>query len=162
MDTLPHHVPQRQCTKCRHWLPSHAFSPSYTPRKQSWCKNCINAHKRATRTPLSMRDEKLRRKYGITIKQYDRMLQSQSGVCAVCKAPETRREGRSKRGGICHLAVDHDHKTGRPRALLCHACNVSLGQLHEDPQRIKALLSYAEWCQTLEEPIKIIQLRLVD
>jgi hypothetical protein len=41
------------------------------------------------------------------------------------------------------MAVDHDHKTNKVRALLCHACNVSLGAMEEDPKRIEALLNYA-------------------
>jgi hypothetical protein len=53
---------------------------------------------------------------GFTAEDYDRLLAAQGGGCAICKAPpKTRR-----------LHVDHDHKTGAVRGLLCHRCNRGL------------------------------------
>jgi len=63
------------------------------------------------------------------------MLAEQDNGCAVCGGVNS--SGR-------RLAVDHDHETGRVRALLCHGCNVALGLVAEDPQRVYALASYAE------------------
>lgn len=66
-------------------------------------------------------------RYGITSEQYNEMLSLQNGLCALCKQKEYVRStdgtGSSKR-----LAVDHDHNTGKIRGLLCHSCNVALGQ----------------------------------
>jgi hypothetical protein len=93
--------------------------------------------------------------------QYDQMFEEQNGVCKVCKQPETRKRPWSKNGEINPLAVDHDHKTGEVRALLCSHCNTSLGKLDEDPVRIRALADYADWCQTREPSRKIIQLPLI-
>jgi len=57
-----------------------------------------------------------RAKLGLTIEQYDAMLASQGGGCAICGAtPKTRR-----------LDTDHDHRTGQIRGLLCHRCNRAL------------------------------------
>jgi hypothetical protein len=56
---------------------------------------------------------RLRRTYGITAEQYEQMLAGQGGVCAICGTPP-----KSKR-----LHVDHDHKTGLVRGLLCWICN---------------------------------------
>jgi hypothetical protein len=76
------------------------------------------------------RSEHYRRKYlkqyGLTIKEYDRMLEEQKGVCAICGQPETF---VTKHGKPCRLAVDHDHTTGKVRALLCGVCNKRLGHL---------------------------------
>jgi hypothetical protein len=59
----------------------------------------------------------LRRKFNLTIEQYEEMLNKQHGVCLICgKPPKDRR-----------LAVDHDHKTGKIRGLLCGICNRHLG-----------------------------------
>lgn len=61
----------------------------------------------------------LLRDFGITAKQYDEMLSSQSGQCALC---ETSTPGGK---GVFH--VDHCHHTGSVRKLLCHSCNTGLG-----------------------------------
>ena len=52
-------------------------------------------------------------KYGISIEQYEKALDQQKGVCKICGRPPKR----------LRLAVDHDHKTGRVRGLLCMRCN---------------------------------------
>jgi hypothetical protein len=88
------------------------------------------------------------------------MLAEQGDVCAVCNMPETHIDRRS--GNIRELCVDHDHKTGEVRALLCSACNVALGRLNEDPARIRALADYAEWCRNHKPSQKIVQLKLID
>lgn len=100
----------------------------------------------------------MRYAFGMTMHQYKKMLEEQGGVCAVCKKSETR---RTKGGAICPLCIDHDHKTGDVRALLCNACNTALGVLGEDPEHIRALASYAEWCQVREPSAKITQLPLI-
>jgi hypothetical protein len=61
--------------------------------------------------------------YGITVADFDRMLAAQGGRCAVC--------GSDKPGGRwARFAVDHCHKTGKVRGLLCTHCNVLVGR-HE-------------------------------
>lgn len=71
-----------------------------------------------------------RRGFGITLAEYDKLYEEQSGVCAICREPETT---LSRTGGtVRRLAVDHDHKTGRVRGLLCHRCNVFLERLEQD------------------------------
>ena len=66
-------------------------------------------------------------KYGITIEDYDRMLQEQNGKCKLCNKEEHVR-GTSPDKKPKRLAVDHCHTTGKVRGLLCHNCNVMLGQ----------------------------------
>jgi hypothetical protein len=59
------------------------------------------------------RASSLKRRYGITPEQYQKMLDRQGGICAICgRPPKTLR-----------LSVDHDHRTGRVRGLLCYQCN---------------------------------------
>ena len=162
-NTLRDDTPNKRCSKCTRWLPFSAFGPLKTCRDglNSWCKECKRELRRKSTTPQEMRKETLR-KFGMTPQQYDRILEEQGGVCAVCKQPETRCSSRSKTGQIDRLAVDHDHATGDARALLCHRCNVSLGMMDEDPEYIRALAEYAEWCKTREQSVQIIQLRLME
>lgn len=80
-------------------------------------------------------DRALVKAYGITLDQYNQMLNAQNSVCAVCLYKET-----SKRN--TRLCVDHDHKTGKIRGLLCNRCNRSLGLLQDSPNVIKSLLEY--------------------
>ena len=64
----------------------------------------------------------LKHKYNITLEQYDRMFESQNGVCAICDLADVT--GR-------RLAVDHNHKTGKVRSLLCYKCNTRLGVIED-------------------------------
>lgn len=85
----------------------------------------------------SVRDRELLRLYGITLERYERMLDAQGGVCAICKLPETAKHARN-------LAVDHDHDTGAIRALLCMRCNTVLGVLRDSPELAERLAEYLE------------------
>ena len=101
------------------------------------CARELSRARHAANPELSRRNQR-RHNYGIT-DEYDRLFEQQEGKCAICRQPEPQMwKGRRK-----NLAVDHDHKTGRVRALLCSECNTAYGLLHEDPQRIRLLLDYA-------------------
>jgi Recombination endonuclease VII len=76
-------------------------------------------------TPSFMRARNLEREYGLSVEEYDVLLEVQNGVCAICKRPERRINNKSKK--LQALSVDHDHNTGRIRGLLCNNCNWGLG-----------------------------------
>jgi len=76
--------------------------------------------------------------YGITLDDYNKMLEAQNGVCAICGQKETR---KSKYNDYT-LSVDHDHKTGKVRGLLCHGCNNCLGTLKEDIEIFQNAINY--------------------
>jgi hypothetical protein len=77
--------------------------------------------------PTYERDRYYRRKYGIGPEHYDMMLNAQEGVCAICSQKETAID--VKTGQIKRLAIDHDHKTGDIRGLLCGVCNRMIAQI---------------------------------
>jgi hypothetical protein len=81
-------------------------------------------------------------KYGLTLDQYNALLSAQSGVCAICANPETARDHRHSR--VRSLVVDHCHKSGRVRGLLCGACNVGLGKLRDSADVLRAAIAYLE------------------
>jgi len=68
------------------------------------------------------RDRQYRKRYGITLADYERMLQKQGGKCAICAATSGGRKQQA-------FAVDHDHSTGAVRGLLCIKCNARIGWL---------------------------------
>lgn len=83
----------------------------------------------------------LMRKYGISRGQYDVMLKEQGGVCKICQSPPT---GKTKKGLATRLDVDHDHKTGVVRGLLCHPCNTALGLVQDRVEVLRAAILYLE------------------
>jgi len=85
------------------------------------------------RSGLPHRRQYQLRKYGITIDDYNKMLNDQNGVCAICgKTNITRRR----------LAIDHNHKTGKVRGLLCHRCNNAIGLFDENLETLKKAIKY--------------------
>lgn len=76
---------------------------------------------------LQHRKNKLKREYGLTLDQYDKMFVVQNGVCAICgKSGIIKNQWDTMR-----LAVDHDHQTGRVRGLLCNRCNLGVGYVED-------------------------------
>jgi hypothetical protein len=86
------------------------------------------------------RNKMLLNKYGITLNQYNELLEKQLHACAICKEPESQTNwGKTKR-----LAVDHCHNTGRVRGLLCQRCNTTLGRYEDDPYVWENFVAYLE------------------
>lgn len=90
--------------------------------------------------PTLESDRNLKRKYGLTKKQYEEKLNVQNGVCAICSKPETSVDGRTER--LKNLAVDHNHKTNKIRGLLCWRCNGTIGKIEEDLDLLDKIKSY--------------------
>lgn len=79
-------------------------------------------------------DYRLRHRYGITLKTYNKMLKKQNGVCWICgRPPKTRK-----------LSVDHSHKTGKVRGLLCMHCNRGLSWYKDKPELLRKAADYLE------------------
>lgn len=74
----------------------------------------------------------LKANYGLSIEEYEAMVESQGGVCAICGNPPGKRR----------LNVDHDHETGIIRALLCGHCNRGIGYFREDVEVMAKAIEY--------------------
>jgi hypothetical protein len=104
------------------------------------CKKCLTAKTQAwaTLNPARWNSSRwashLRKSFGITVEQYDAMLARQRGACAICRIRSTDSPRR--------LHVDHDHKSGRVRGLLCYRCNTGIGVFLEDSARLRAAIRY--------------------
>jgi hypothetical protein len=81
----------------------------------------------------SARSSNLRRNYGLSLQDYENMLQKQNGHCATCT-----RTPHEEYHGVLH--VDHDHVTRKVRGLLCTRCNSILGYAYENPQTLTNLV----------------------
>ena len=105
-------------------------------KKEARCRECILAKKAERYDPLKKRAADLKSGFGISIEDYDKLLQEQDGVCAICRGPH---RGRGK-----HFHVDHCHDTGKVRGLLCSPCNVGMGMLNHDISRIQQVINYLQ------------------
>jgi hypothetical protein len=85
------------------------------------------------------RNSKLKAAHGITIKDYDAMLIVQQGKCAICGTTEP-----GGRMGLCGpvFHVDHCHTNGNIRGLLCHSCNVGLGNFKDSVTNLANAIAY--------------------
>lgn len=114
--------PCRACTAARSRLYYHAVKDDPT-RKQA------------------KRERALKRLYKLTLVERDEMVKQQGGACYICGIVPQATARRTK-----ILNVDHDHKTGKVRALLCNRCNVAVGVIESDlyPKHLEYLAKFAE------------------
>ena len=91
--------------------------------------------------PSKYKEYNLRYSFGITLVEYDKMLNAQNGVCLICKNVEL---SKHQNGKIRDLAVDHDHKTNKIRGLLCSMCNMGLGKFRENLEYLKNAIDYLQ------------------
>lgn len=141
---------QKQCTKCNQIKLSSDFHKlsKDTKKRRSICKSCHNKTYRDSyrKNPEKYRNytssrsyrPELKRKanlktFGLTIQEYEEMLQQQESVCAICS--EVCSSGK-------RLAVDHCHLTGKVRQLLCRRCNQSMGKFNDDPVLLQKVVDY--------------------
>lgn len=111
-----------RCTSCH-------SQASYESRKKSTAPHARRGYDRKIR---------LKSKYGLTLEAYDAMLAAQGGVCAIClEPPGVDAWDRS-------LHVDHNHRTGRVRGLLCGHCNTAIGKMRDDVERLARAITYLE------------------
>jgi hypothetical protein len=82
----------------------------------------------------------LKHRYGLSSKQYTEMASAQHHRCAICG----NEENNVIRGNKITLAVDHCHRAGVVRALLCTGCNTGLGSFRDDPSLLRAAIAYLE------------------
>lgn len=117
----------KTCARCKKHLPGSAFyrEKSRPDGLTSWCKDCFTL-RQATIGRFA--------KYGLTPQDYETMWLVQEGKCWICEVPGNKKQ-RS-------LRVDHDHKTGIVRGLLCSSCNLVLGLLKDNVALFEKAIRY--------------------
>lgn len=154
---------QKKCSTCRRMKLADEYYVGKTGRLYPRCKACIvdfnrdqNIKHRIKRVNYDRsrgsgwnrsgrdhwndsapdkHDKYLKRMYGISLRQYEDMFNSQGKVCAICKC-------ECNRSNTTRLCVDHDHKTDIVRGLLCFQCNVGLGKFKDNVDLLNQAAQY--------------------
>ena len=90
---------------------------SHCPKKYT-CQECIK----------TKRDNTLYRRYGISPNEYEKLIESNDGLCPICNERKA-------------FVVDHDHKTGDIRGVICNKCNLGLHYI-ENEKLVEAMVNY--------------------
>ena len=150
--------PTKHCPRCKATKPRDEFGRRSNGHSESYCIPCKRAYgaesqrryvasrpELAERRRQNNRRAQYKRKYGITVDEYEARLAAQDGRCAICR----RTPGAEAASGrFAELFVDHDHATGAVRGLLCHGCNAGVGLLGDDPARLLAAADYLSTAST--------------
>lgn len=146
--------PNKKCPACKEVLPRTSFGLRNEKNSMginfsnSYCRSCegtANSEKarRSYRKHPELKEKraaanrifKLKKNYGITVEEYERLLASQNGVCAIC-------EGTSIQKNRKFLYVDHCHTTGNVRGILCYSCNLGIGNFQDDTRKMEKAIYY--------------------
>lgn len=125
---------EQRCMTCMEMLPYEAFHTDKSRKRSSRsprCRECTRTYNKEWNRKSARRT--LLKKYDLCETTYHRMLVEQDGVCKICG--NTCSSNRS-------LAVDHCHKSGAVRGLLCRSCNVGLGHFKDDPKLLLLAAKY--------------------
>ena len=86
---------------------------------------------------------RLQRNLGITLVERDQMIEDQQGLCLICSSAFESMPSK-------HIHIDHCHETGKVRGVLCHYCNIGIGNFRDDPTMLRAAADYLERDYRLE------------
>lgn len=90
------------------------------------------------RNPRKMKEYELRNRYGMTLDEYDAMLEAQGDTCPICQRqfnPDPKKRDK---------VIDHDHETGKARGIVCAKCNAILGRTSRDVEILRRAIAYLE------------------
>ena len=132
----------KKCTVCGKIKEVEGFhkDKSHKGGYYSCCKTCRSIEQPRKRwyqnNKNKVKNGALIRAYGITLDGYNKMFQEQQGCCAICGKHQSE-SGRA-------FAVDHCHKSGKIRKLLCLNCNAVLGHVNDDIDLLREMILYVE------------------
>lgn len=119
-----------QCSLCLEWKFTDSFSKNkhQTTGFNYACKSCMKEKTREYNLPA---------KYGITALEYAQKLAAQEGKCACCELAFDLEGKKSRRP-----CVDHNHKTGEVRDILCGKCNLAAGNVGDSSATAEKIAAY--------------------
>jgi len=133
-----------QCNKCNEYKPQSEFFKEASSKRgyRYACKDCeaprFKKYREDNQEKISSSRLKWNRKrsYNFPPELFDERFNEQGKICAICKSPNAN--GR----GTFH--ADHNHQTNQPRGILCHNCNVALGNFKDNPELLQAAIEYLD------------------
>lgn len=129
-----------------HWVKATRADTTEERRKL----NAQYAREWRLNNPEKTKTYDLKRYFGIELLEYKQLLEDQRGLCAICRGKEFAKKHDSTKE-IRDFAVDHDHKTGKVRGLLCTNCNKGLGHFQDDADLVMKAALYLEKHKTTEK-----------
>jgi len=118
----------KQCSTCKKEKPLDCFHGSHEKSNISTrCQDCVSA-------------SFLKYRYKMSVEEFNRFRKEQNSCCAICQTELEIKEGSTFRSK--NVAVDHCHKTGNVRGLLCSACNTGLGLFRDDLTLLRSAIAY--------------------
>lgn len=150
-----------ECSFCKIEKNRNEFTACQLKFKYPKCKLCIKTHGKVVRDKykkeyyekkkiyINQNREEYRKKgrkcllkiqYKMTLEQYDELLKIQNHLCYICKNPESSIDKRYNK--TRDLSVDHCHKTGKIRGLLCDKCNRGLGYFKDSIENLESAIQY--------------------
>ena len=145
----------KQCQKCKIVHPVEAFTKN-TRRKDNlatWCKQCRAEYAKLYRASHKekiknkQRDIRYKESYGISLQDYNHILEKQGNKCACCGTTQPSKSP----GKWTNFCVDHCHLTGEVRGLLCNSCNIGIGKLGDNLSGVLNAVSYLSSFHRKEE-----------
>lgn len=112
-------------------VPANPRPAPYGGPRSPLCASHFRSRKKLSKS--GAHERRVQKVYGFKPGQYGQIYLAQGGKCAICQ----RADGSTRR-----LSVDHDHKTGLVRGLLCRPCNDILGHLRDDAEAARRIVHY--------------------
>jgi hypothetical protein len=134
-----------RCKKCRnkHYNDYYKSNPEKQKLKNDSQKENRKKYYSSAEGIKSSRRAHLKRAFGISLEEYEEKLEKQEYKCAICKSFNTH-----DKHGV--LAVDHCHKTGKIRDLLCFKCNTVLGSVNDNIQILENMINYLKYYNNVQ------------
>jgi Recombination endonuclease VII len=135
------------CSVCKQLKPLESFAKqsSSKDKLQGQCRECCKNWRKEyyKKFPERNRKRSIKNNYGIDMDRLESMYERQGGKCGICKQSILLFATNHKES-IGVGRVDHDHKTGAIRGLLCHKCNIGLGHFEDNIVSLRNAVSYLE------------------
>lgn len=135
--------------KLHGFLTQEQVNTTYAAARRSAQRKCIECTIQSQKNSRQQNPDKyriknrksnLKKKFGLTLEEFDVLSYLQNHVCAICQKAETTYDAKTKL--VKNLTVDHDHVTGKIRGLLCNKCNFGIGYFDDNIDYIASAITY--------------------